>query len=68
MTTDDAISIIVVGARLVTLVVCVVAHYLVKEAGLWETPNRQISENSIPLVTPVNKGKREMKGRVGATA
>ena len=29
MTTDDAISIIVVSARLVVLAVCVVAHYLV---------------------------------------
>ena len=34
MTTDDAISTIVVGARLVTLVVCVEAHYLLREAGL----------------------------------
>ena len=29
MTTDDAISIIVVSARIVALGVCVVAHYLV---------------------------------------
>ena len=29
MTTDDAISIIVVSARLVALAVCVVVHYLV---------------------------------------
>jgi hypothetical protein len=43
VTTDDAISTIVVGARLVTLVVCVEAHYLLRVAGLWKTPNRQIS-------------------------
>ena len=29
MTTDDTISIIVVGARLAALAVCVVVHYLV---------------------------------------
>jgi hypothetical protein len=29
VTTDDTISIIVVGARLVALAVCVVVHYLV---------------------------------------
>ena len=29
MTTDDTISIVVVGARLVALAVCVVVHYLV---------------------------------------
>ena len=56
MTTDDAISIIVVGARLVT------------QVRLWKTPKRQICENSIPLVTPVNKGTRDMKRRVGVTA
>jgi hypothetical protein len=68
VTTDDAISIIVVGARLVALAVGVVVHYLVTKAGLWQTPNRQTSENSIPLVTPVYKDKRDMKRRVGTTA
>ena len=29
MTTDEAISIIVVGARLVALTICVAVHYLV---------------------------------------
>ena len=68
MTTDDTNSIIVVGARLVALAVCVEVHYLLTQAGLWKTPNRQISENSIPVVTPVNKGKRAMKRPVGAMA
>jgi hypothetical protein len=36
--------------------------------ALEDTEAANLSENSIPVVTPVNKGKRDMKRHVGATA